>query len=428
MNRLIISGLLLVFQVFQANSSTLTIEECVGKAEANYPAIKKYAPLNTTLDINLSDINKGWLPRIGAYGQVTGQNVVPSFPSALSDVMEQFGQQIKGLGKIQYKVGIDVTQTIWDGGASKARRDIARNQNEVETSALDVELYGVRQRVENLYFAILLGNEQIMQSTTTLDLLNANLERLKAMLRNGTAMQSDVDMVEAQALELNQTITQARYAVESYKRGLELFIGESLDGTELICPSEIVNMSDNNNRPELKLFEKQIAAMRAAQNLSDVSTMPVIGLFAQSYYGYPGLNYFNSMINREWSFNIVGGVKISWNIDSFYTKKNSSRKTSANIESITVDRETFMFNTNIQKTSINENISGLRRLMADDEKIVTLRSNVRKAAESQLENGIIDTTALLSKITDENIAKLNGTYHHIKLIQEIYNLKYTLNQ
>ncbi|MDE6225227.1 MAG: hypothetical protein K2M25_03720, partial [Muribaculaceae bacterium] len=134
------------------------------------------------------------------------------------------------------------------------------------------------------------------------------------------------------------------------------------------------------------------------------------------------------MINREWSFNIVGGVKISWNIDSFYTKKNSSRKTSANIESITADRETFMFNTNIQKTSINENISGLRRLMADDEKIVTLRSNVRKAAESQLQTGITDTTALLSKITDENIAKLNGTYHHIKLIQEIYNLKYTLNQ
>ncbi|MDE5858345.1 MAG: TolC family protein [Muribaculaceae bacterium] len=428
MNRFIILGLLLVVQAFHANSSTLTIEDCVSKAETNYPAIRKYALLNTTLEISLSDINKGWLPRIGVYGQVTGQNVVPSFPSALSGIMSQFGQEMKGLGKFQYKVGIDVNQAIWDGGISKARREIARNQNEVETSALDVELYSVRQRVENLYFAILLGNEQISQSTTTLNLLTANLDRLKAMLRNGTAMQSDVDMVEAQALELEQTITQARFAVESYKRGLELFIGESLNEVDLICPDDTLNINNENNRPELQMFEKRISAIRASQELSDVSTMPKIGLFAQSYYGYPGLNYFNSMINREMSFNIIGGVKVSWNIDSFYTRKNSSRKTSANIETINTDRDLFLFNTDIQTTSIKENISGLRSLIDNDAKIVALRSNVRKAAESQLENGIIDTTALLSKITDENIAKLNSTYHHIKLVQEIYNLKHTLNQ
>ncbi|MDE6352685.1 MAG: TolC family protein [Muribaculaceae bacterium] len=428
MNRFFFLGLLLVVQVFQANSSTLTIEECVSKAEANYPAIRKYAPLQSTLDIALSDINKGWLPRIGVYGQLTGQNVVPSFPSALSNIMTQFGQEMKGLGKIQYKVGVDVNQTIWDGGASKVQREIARSQNEVESSALDVEIYNVRQRVENLYFAVLLANEQISQSTTTLNLLNANLERLKAMLRNGTAMQSDVDMVEAQILELDQVITQARVAVASYKRGLELFIGETLNNIELVCPDDTLNLSNDNRRPELKMFEKRIAAIRASQSLSDVSSMPKIGLFAQSYYGYPGLNYFNSMINREMSFNIIGGVKISWNIDSFYTKKNSSRKTTASIETINADRDLFLFNTNIQTTSIKENISGLRSLIDSDAKIVALRSNVRKVAESQLENGIIDTTALLSKITDENIAKLNGKYHQIKLVQEIYNLKYTLNQ
>ena len=428
MNRFLFLGLLLVVQVFQANSSTLTIEECVSKAEANYPAIRKYAPLQSTLEIALSDINKGWLPRIGVYGQLTGQNVVPSFPSALSNIMTQFGQEMKGLGKIQYKVGVDVNQTIWDGGASKVQREIARSQNDVESSILDVELYIVRQRVENLYFAVLLANEQISQSTTTLNLLNANLERLKAMLRNGTAMQSDVDMVEAQALELDQVIIQARFAVASYKRGLELFIGETLNDIELVCPDDTLNLSNDTHRPELKMFEKRIAAIRASQSLSDVSTMPKIGLFAQSYYGYPGLNYFNSMINREMSFNIIGGVKISWNIDSFYTKKNSSRKTTASIETINADRDLFLFNTDLQTTSIKENISGLRSLIDNDARIVALRSNVRKAAESQLENGIIDTTALLSKITDENIAKLNGKYHQIKLIQEIYNLKYTLNQ
>lgn len=406
----------------------VTIEQCVEKAMANYPAIRKYNLLSAANEIELSDINKSWLPRIGVYGQVTAQNIVPSFPEPLSDVLQNMGQEMRGMGKIQYKVGVDVSQTIWDGGVSKARREMSRIQETMQRAVLDVELYQVRQRVENLYFAILLTEEQIVQSGITYKLLCDNLEKLSSMFRNGTAMQSDIDMVEAQALSVNQNIVQARSASKSYRKALELFIGESLENESLAMPAATMPINDDSNRPELKLFERKLDYNDAGNRLANSSLMPRIGLFAQGYYGYPGFNYFQSMMNRDLSFNIIAGVKVTWNIDSFYTRRNISRRTAVNAAEIAADRDVFLFNNKVQSASQNETIKGIREMMQDDSRIVELRANVRRAAESQLANGVIDVTALLSKISDENIAKLTSKYHEIILIQEIYKLKFTLDR
>lgn len=406
----------------------ITLEECVAKAEANYPLVRKYAILEQTRDIDLSDINRSWLPRIGVYGQVTAQNVVPSFPKSLTGVLQQMGQTMDGLGKIQYKAGVDVSQTIWDGGAASSRRQLVRSQEASRSAALDVEMYAVRERVENLYFAILLTEEQIELNMITRSLLTANLEKLRAMLRNGTAMQSDVDMVEAQTLAVDQSIEQARSAAAGYRHVLELFIGESLDKEPLTRPEATEPLTSQPERPELRLFESRLAANDDATRLSDTSLMPKIGLFAQAYYGYPGFDYFSSMIKRDLSFNIIAGVKVSWNIDSFYTRSNNWRRNAAEAGNIRADRETFLFNNRMLTASQRDAISGLRRVMKDDSRIVELRASVRKAAESQLENGVIDATALLTKISDENIAALTARLHEIQLLQEIYKLKYTLNR
>lgn len=409
-------------------TAQITIEQCVEKAMENYPEIRKYDRVSATREIDLSDIDKGWLPRISAYGQATVQNAVPSFPESLSGVLQQMGQSMRGLDKLQYKVGVDISQTIWDGGLSRARRDVSRLTSETQRKNIDVELYAVRQRVENLYFAILLTEEQIAQTGNALALVKGNLEKLRSMLRNGTAMQCDVDMVAAQALTMEQDITRARSAVRGYRQVLEIFIGESLSDRALVMPDALMPSDMRPVRPELSLFENRIAAAQASRRLSDVSLMPKVGFFAQTWYGYPGFDYFKSMMNRNPSFNIMAGVKVTWNIDAFYTKKNTARRTAVDTGNVMAEKETFLFNTGIQSVSQQEKISGLRSVMADDAKIIELRTNVRKAAESQLENGVIDATALLTKITDENQAKLTARFHEIQLIQEIYNLKYILNR
>lgn len=427
MRYIFVTTAICLFSSFCLNAE-ITLEQCVQNSVDNYPTIKKYDLLSATEEIDLSDINKGWLPRINVYGQVTGQNVVPSFPEALSDVLDKMGQDVKGLGKIQYKAGVDISQTIWDGGLSGVRRGMIRTQDALRRAVLDVELYQIRQRVENLYFAILLTDEQIAQSQITYNHLCNNLEKLRSMLRNGTAMQSDIDMVEAQALSVNQNILMARSVSRGYRKALEIFTGKDIGDECLAMPEAVIPSDMESNRPELRLFERQLEYNETLNRMADATTMPSVGFFTQAYYGYPGLNYFQSMMKRDMSFNIIAGIKVSWNIDSFYTKRNAYDRSAVKASEISADRDLFLFNSRIQVTSQNESIRGIIDMMKDDSKIVTLRSNVRKAAESQLDHGVIDITALLAKLSEENTARLTSKYHEILLIQEIYKLKNTLDR
>lgn len=409
-------------------AADVTVEQCVTLAQENYPLIQKYDLLRQSRQIDLSDINKSWLPQIGIYAQGTVQNVVPSFPDALSNVLDQMGTDMKGLGKLQYRVGVDLNQTIWDGGTSKASRTIAESENAQQEAALDVELYAVRERVENLFFGILLVEEQIKQAELTHTLLESNLAMLRSMKTNGTATQSDVDMVEAQFLTVQQQITQARSISDSNRRLLGIFTGTDMSDEKLTKPSSSMPSELISARPELALFDARIKNNDARLGSIKSSVMPRIGLFAQAYYGYPGYDYFKSMMNRDMSFNVLAGVKVSWNIGSFYTKKNSERKLRLANDCIVADREVFLFNSNLQTSSQTAHISELEGIMKEDSRIVELRANVRRSAESQLRNGVIDATALLTKITDENQARLTSSYHEIQLIQSIYQLKYILNR
>ena len=409
-------------------SAQVTLEECVALAQDNYPLIRKYDLLNRTKEVNLSDINKSWLPQISVYGQGTVQNETPSFPESLAGIISQTGTSISGLSEWQYKMGADISQNIWDGGASKTGRKIERAENAERQAALDVQLYAIRERVEDLYFGILLIEEQAEQIRIMQALLQSNLNKLRTMHENGTAMQSDVDMVEAQYLSNAQQLIQAESTSKSYRKVLEIFTGRSLVGQELTRPDASIPQGLMSDRPELRHFEAQLQANEARNASITASTMPKIGLFAQAYYGYPGFDYFESMMNRDPSFNILAGVKVSWNIGVFYTKKNNRRKLRLASDNIAVERDVFLFNMDLQTRSQLDHIDELKAVMEKNDRIVELRTNVRKAAESQLDNGVIDATALLTKLTDEKQARLAASYHEIQLLQSIYQLKYTLNK
>ena len=422
--------LLLVLSLFAGIrlSAQVTLEECVKLAQDNYPLIRKYDLLELTKEVNLSDINKSWLPQINVYGQGTVQNETPSFPESLAGIISQTGASISGLNEWQYKVGADISQNIWDGGASKTGRKIERAENAERQAALDVQLYAIRERVEDLYFGILLIEEQAEQIRNMQALLQSNLDKLRTMHENGTAMQSDVDMVEAQYLSNAQQLIQAESTSKSYRKVLEIFTGRSLVGQELTRTDASIPQNLMSDRPELRHFEAQLQANEARNASITASTMPKIGLFAQAYYGYPGFDYFESMMNRNLSFNILAGVKVSWNIGAFYTKKNNRRKLRLSSDNIAVERDVFLFNTNMQTRSQLDHIDELKAVMKENDRIVELRTNVREAAESQLDNGVIDATALLTKLTDEKQARLTASYHEIQLLQSIYQLKYTLNK
>ena len=406
----------------------VTLDECRRLARKHYPEIRQYDLVRRTEEYTLSNARRAWLPQLSLAAQATWQTEVPSFPNALAGMLAQQGIDMPGMNKDQYKAALELNQTLWDGGKSEADKRIARAEAAEQARSADVDLYALQGRVDNLFFGILLLDERIAQTRLTLDLLRSNLEKVRALQRNGVAMQSDADAVEAELLTVNQQLTQVTASRDSYRRMLEIFTGRPLDGERLERPDASEPRSMESSRPELALFDATADKLTAQERLVKAATRPRFGLFAQGYYGYPGMDYFQSMMSPDWSWNAMAGVKMSWNFGAYYTRKNSLAKLRTAKEQVEVQREIFLFNTRLQTAEESGDIARLRKALADDDRIVALRRSVREAAESKLRNGVIDTDDLLRKITDEAAAATARSAREIELLKTIYELKHTINR
>jgi outer membrane protein TolC len=418
--------LLSIFIALSANAQTL--DECRKLAREHYPEIKQYNLISLTEQYNLSNAARGWIPQILVSGQATYQNVTTTYPEAFQTMLMANGIDAKGLEKEQYRVAVEVSQNIWDGGESNVKRAVASAEAAEQRSQVDVSLNQLQSRVDALYFSILLLDERIAQTEAQIGILDSNLSRMLAYYNNGVAMQSDVDAIEAELLTARQMLAQIESSRTNYRKILEIFIGRELLADTLIRP-EMTTIADRTViRPELKLLDAQenkIEAQRAAVNSS---LMPRISAFAQGFYGYPGLDLFDSMSSTKWTPNAIVGVRMFWNFSSFYTRKNNLNKLNTALQQVAVQREVFLFNTQMQITQEDGEIARLRKAVEDDVRIVELRRSVRMAAESKLRNGVINPTDLLQKIAEETTAVLNKNMHEIELLQAIYRLKHTLNQ
>lgn len=409
-------------------SAQLTLDECRSLAREHYPEIRQYDLVKQTEQYTLSNARRAWLPQLSLAAQATWQTAVPSFPDALSGMLAQQGIDMPGMNKDQYKVALEVNQTIWDGGKTAADKRIAQAEAAEQARTADVDLYALEGRVDDLFFGILLLDERIVQTRLTLELLQSNLDKVRALHRNGTATQADADAVEAELLTVNQQLTQVAASLDSYRRMLGIFIGRQLGDEKLVRPDAAEPRSHEPARPELDLFEAKADRLTAQERLVKSSARPRFGLFAQGYYGYPGMDYFESMMSPDWSWNAMVGIRMSWNFGAYYTRRNTLNKLRTAQRQVDIQRDIFLFNTRLQTTQESDGITRLRRALADDDRIVALRRSVRQAAESKLRNGVIDTDDLLRKITDEAAAATARSAREIELLKTVYELKHTINR
>lgn len=412
--------------ILSSGSWAQTLEECQQAAEKNYPLIKQYGLIAKTTQLTVKNIQKGWLPQVTASAQATYQSAVTAWPESMQSMYQQMGLNVKGLSKDQYKIGIDLQQTIYDGGAISSQRNIAQQEGKVQEAQTETNLYQVRRRVNEMYFSLLLLNEQIQLNEDVKALLQSSEKKLSAMVKGGTAATSDLDNVRAERLSVEQQNENLKQQKQMLQRMLSVFCGLEVNNTQKPAPVQIA--SSVNHRPEMHLYNSQLELTEAKEKALDTQLRPKLGLFAQGFYGYPGLNMFEDMMNRKWSLNGIVGIKLSWTVSAFYTHKNDKARLSAQREMIENAREVFLFNNKLEEIQQNENINRYQTMMKSDDEIIVLRTNVRKAAESKLTHGIIDVISLLREINNENAAKTQQSIHEIDMLKEMYNLKYTNNE
>ena len=404
-----------------------TLEECQRAAEQNYPLIRQYGLIEKTTDLNVANIQKGWLPQVSASAQATLQSDVPAFPDEFQKLYQQMGITMEGLERDQYRVGIDVQQTVYDGGNIKSQKEIARRQGELQSRQNEVTMYNVRRRVNEMYFSLLLIDEQIQLNADLQTVLEGNEKKLAAMLKGGTASESDWQNVKAERLNVVQKMTGLKSQRTALVRMLSTFC--AMEVNRLVKPEIPENTGSTVNlRPELKTIDAQLRLADAKEKALDATLMPRLGVFAQGYYGYPGYNMFEDMTGRKLSWNGIIGARLTWNIGALYSRKNDKAKLQAERETAEANRERFLLDNKMEQIQQNENISRYRQLIIDDEEIISLRSSIRKAAESKLAHGIIDVNDLVREINSENKARVEQCIHEIEMLKEIYNLKITTGE
>ena len=401
-----------------------TLEECSQAAERNYPLIKQYGLIEKTTQLTMDNIQRGWLPKVSVSAQATYQSDVPAWPDNMQTLLQQMNVDAKGLRKDQYRVGVDVSQTVFDGGAISSQKELTLRQGMVQEAENEVNLYAVRKRVNELYFSLLLLDAQITLKQDLRELLASNERKLASMLKKGTAAESDYNSVCAERLSVDQQLISLQSQRRTLQSVLSAFCG--MEVTQVSKPVP-VEMKEGNRRPELRLADAQLRLADAQEKWLKSRLLPQLSVFASGYYGYPGYNMFEDMMRHRWSLNGMVGARLTWNIGAFYTHGNDRAKVKLQREMAENGREVFLFNSRMEQMQQQESIDRYRRLMADDEEIILLRQKVRKAAESRLAHGIIDVNDLVREINNENAAKVQQSIHEIEMLKEQYDLKYTTN-
>jgi len=412
---LIIKTALLVAAPSLFAQQSLTIETCQQKARDNYPLIRQYSLIDLSEQYTISNIGKAWLPQITFNAQATYQSDVVHFPVNLP------GINVPTLSKDQYRATIDVSQTIWDGGAIRSQRKISEAGNELDRQNVEVNLYTIRERINQLFFGILIIDEQLKQLDILEKDLQTGMKLVHSFLKNGTATQSDVDVVQVEILNTGQKRTELTSFRKAYAAMLSAMMGETInEDVQLVKPVEIsINRQASITRPEMLLFSRQNELFDAQSDLIKARNMPRFSLFVQGGYGKPGLN----MLSDKFEFFAIGGARFNWNFGNMYSSKNDFSLLANNKNMAGVQQETFVFNTNLQLTQAWHEIQKTKDLMQTDDEIINLRHRVKTAGESKYANGIYTVNDLIKDINAENQARQAKVLHEVQYLMSVYQYR-----
>ncbi|MDR1372128.1 MAG: TolC family protein [Dysgonamonadaceae bacterium] len=389
-----------------------TIDDCQAKAKANYPLIRQYDLIEKAKEYSLSNINKYYLPQFHLNAKVSYQSDVTRIPLSLP------GINIPELAKDQYQVYLEAGQTLWDSGTIRAQKKRTEAASDVEKQRLQVDLYALEERVNQLFFGVLLLDAQLEQNQILLDDLERNQATVAGCLEYGIANQADLDAVKVEQLNARQIRIQLQSTRQTYLDMLSYLMGETLDA-QTGCVKPEANRPlppEEIHRPELQWFEAQNRLFESQKDELKASYLPKLSLFLQGGIGRPGLNMFS----RELEPYAIGGIRLAWNFSGLYTRKNDWRKIAIQQSSVDVQSQTFLFNLNLETTREKREIQRLREQMKYDDEIIDLRRNIRRAAEAKLTNGTATTADWLREVSRENLARQQKASHEIEWLIALY--------
>ncbi|EIA08476.1 TolC family protein [Flavobacterium frigoris] len=402
----IILLLLLASPLFSVAQQTLTLEECYALANKNYPLAKQNELLQQKSNLDTEVLNKAKLPKIDLNAQATYQSDVTALPISLPNVT------VNPPNKDQYRATLDFNQLLYNGGLIDASAKIKEVQTKTQQQQVEVSLYQLKTRINQLYFSTLLLQEHANLLLSKDEQLDSKIKEVKVGVKYGAILPASEKVLEAEKLKIKQQLTEIRFdkkrAVESLSTLTYSTINEKVI---FIKPTTATDFNTENNRPELKLFDLQNEQINLSKNILSKNNLPKVNAFGQAGYGNPGLN----MLDNSFQPFYVVGVKANWNVFDWNKTKTEQHALSISESIVSTEKETFELNTNLQIQEMANEIKKMEEVITTDAEIIELREYVVKSSDSQLKNGVITASEYLVELTNLFEAKTNEKLHQIQL-------------
>jgi outer membrane protein TolC len=408
-----IIGLLTPVFLWAQDTGPLNLQKAYQLAEKNYPVTRQSKLIEQTASLNIDNLSKGFLPQVTLSGQATYQSDVTKVPVNLP------GLNIESPAKDQYKVLADLNQLIYDGGAIKQQKVVQQLSANVEEQRVQVELYKLKERINQFYLGVLFIDEQLKQVALVTTDLQTGIKRVQAQVDNGVVLRSNLNVLKAEQLKNDQRAIELKATRKGLIETLSLFLGQALPENtvlEMPLPAAFTPTAEIA-RPELKLFREQTNLTNQTNNLIRSKNLPKASLFVQGGYGRPGLN----MLSNDFDLYYISGIRFNWSLGSLYTKKKEKELVRVNKQIIDIQQETFLLNTNTQLKQQQSDIEKLQQLVATDDAIIDLRHQVTEASRAQLENAVITANDYLREVNAEDAARQTRILHEVQLLQAQIN-------
>jgi outer membrane protein TolC len=422
MKKLLLLGTLFWFSISaNANNAngSLSIDTCYVKARENFPLIKQKELIDKTREYNISNAAKGYLPQLNFAGQATDQSAVTAIPVDIH--IPGFNLSIPTVKKEQFNVHGEIDQTIYNGGIIKQQQESSKAAADIQEQSIEVQLYVLKDRINQLFFGTLLIDEQLKQNDLTEKDIQNSIDKMQASVAAGVSLKSGLSELQAKLLQQQQNKIDLQSSRKAYLEMLGLFINATLDEhTTLEAPKEI-GLSDKILRPELLLYNSQQNNDDVQAKILDANNRPKVQLFFQGGYALPGLNAFDT----DPALYYIGGLKFSWSLGGFYTLKNQKQLLTLDKQTIDIQREIFMFNTNLTLHQQSAEVLKLQQMISKDDEIVSKLTEVKNSAKAQMDNGLLTTHDYISELDAEDQAKQKRLVHHVQLLMDQYNYKNT---
>ncbi|MDQ3291952.1 MAG: TolC family protein, partial [Bacteroidota bacterium] len=307
----------LFFNLQRVHAQSITLDQMQQKARDNYPLTRQKDLIREANELLQQNINKNNLPQLVFTGQATYQSEVTSINSPIP------GLEIEAPAKDQYRMTADLSQSLYDGGLRRTRLLVQQLNSETENQRLEVELYKLREQVNQLYFSIILLDEQTHQAALLQNDLSIGIKRTQAQVANGVTFRSNLNVLQAEHLKAGQRIIELQNTRLGFLRALGLLTGLPLNQeTQLARPSiPVISSTPEIRRVELLLYSKQMQAWEAQKKMVDVALRPGISFFGQGGYGRPGLN----LLKNEFDYFYLTGLRFTWRLNGWYTRRNEKK-------------------------------------------------------------------------------------------------------